>query len=371
MNISAIVPVWNNRDLLARLLATLEAQSRPAAELLIIDNGSTDGAPDLARARGARVIAMGRNAGFAAAVNRGILEASHPLVAILNTDVSLAPDYLEKLAAVNAPFATGKILSPSGLLDGTFDLTCRGATTWRGGAGHPDAPPFDQPRDIASPPWTAVLYRSEVFRRVGLLEESFESYLEDVDFGLRCAAQRITGRYVPDAWAVHLGSATLGRWHPETVRRLARNQLLLAARHCSARHLWPVLVAQFLWGAVAIRHGRGLAWAQGKFQGLRQFSTARIQMQQELLMTPGASQTNGENVCSSVGQPILAAAGFPAGAWTRWKACPQAGLPAPHLFSKQDPEVLEQVLRSNEQFIRAASQDTYWKLYFLLTGGAK
>ena len=66
MMISAIVPVWNGRDLLARLLTTLEAQSLPVAELLIVDNGSTDGAPDLARGRGARVIAMGRNAGFAA-----------------------------------------------------------------------------------------------------------------------------------------------------------------------------------------------------------------------------------------------------------------------------------------------------------------
>jgi GT2 family glycosyltransferase len=317
MKISAIVPVWNGRELLAGLLATLAAQSRPAAELLVIDNGSTDGAPELARARGARVIAMGRNAGFAAAVNRGIREAAHPLVAILNSDVSLAPDYLEKLAAAGAPFATGKILSPSGLLDGTFDLTCRGATTWRSGAGQRDAPPFDQPRDIASPPWTAVLYRAEVFRQAGLLEESFESYLEDADFGLRCAAQRIIGRYVPDARAVHLGSASLGRWHPETVRRIARNQLLLAARHCSARHLWPVLAAQFLWGGVAIRHGRGLAWARGKVQGLRLFSTARAQNRQE------------------------------------------------------DSELLEQVLRSNEQLIRACSQDTYWKLYFLLTRGAK
>ena len=50
MNISAIVPVWNGRDLLARLLATLEAQTPPAAELLVVDNGSTDGAPELARA---------------------------------------------------------------------------------------------------------------------------------------------------------------------------------------------------------------------------------------------------------------------------------------------------------------------------------
>ncbi len=271
MKISAIVPVWNGRDLLARLLTTLEAQTCPAAELLVVDNGSTDGAPEGARARGARVIPMGRNAGFAAAVNRGIREARHPLVAILNSDVELAPDYLEKLAAANAPFATGKILSPSGRLDGTFDLTCRGATTWRCGAGLPNAAPFDQSCNIASPPWTAVLYRAEVFRQVGILEESFDSYLEDADFGLRCALQGITGRYVPEAEAVHLGSATLGRWHPETVRRISRNQVFLAARHYSRRYVWPVLVAQLLWGALATRHGRGTAWARGKMAGSSRF----------------------------------------------------------------------------------------------------
>src|ERR1039457_4895177 len=93
MKISAIVPVWNGRHLLARLLATLAAQTRPAAGLLIVDNGSTARAPEGGGAAGARVIAMGRNAGFAAAVNRGIREAGHPLVAVLNSDVELAPDY--------------------------------------------------------------------------------------------------------------------------------------------------------------------------------------------------------------------------------------------------------------------------------------
>ena len=114
-------------------------------------------------------------------------------------------------------------------------MTCRGGTTWRCGAGQPDGPPFDQPREIHSPPWTAVLYRAEVFKQVGLLEESFESYLEDADFGLRCAAVGIVGRYLPDARAVHVGSASLGRWHSETVRRMSRNQLLLVARQVQRR----------------------------------------------------------------------------------------------------------------------------------------
>ena len=105
MRLTAIVPVWNGRDLLARLLSSLEAQTQPVSEVLVIDNGSTDGAPDFARSRGARVIAMGRNAGFAAAVNRGIAESRSELLAVLNNDVELASDYLAKLVAAAAPFA--------------------------------------------------------------------------------------------------------------------------------------------------------------------------------------------------------------------------------------------------------------------------
>jgi GT2 family glycosyltransferase len=180
-----------------------------------------------------------------------------------------------------------------------------------------DAPPFDIARDISSPPWTAVLIRSGVFARTGLLEEAFESYLEDADFGLRCAALGITGRYVPEACAIHIGSASLGRWHPETVRRIARNQLFLAARHPAVSSIWPALVAQTLWGAVAARHGTGLAWLRGKWEGFRRFSALRRQ--------------------------------------------------APNL----DPALLEPVLRFNEHFIREHSDETYWRLYFMLTREAK
>ena len=134
MSLVAIVPVWNGREVLERLLVSLEAQTQPASELLIVDNGSTDGAPELARRRGARVIAMGRNAGFAAAVNRGIRESRADWIAVLNSDVELAPGYLARLQASGAPFATGKILMAADdkRIDGTFDAVCRGAVAWRG-----------------------------------------------------------------------------------------------------------------------------------------------------------------------------------------------------------------------------------------------
>jgi GT2 family glycosyltransferase len=329
MSITAVVPVWNGRELLDRLLGSLEAQTRPVTELLVVDNGSEDGAPELARQRGARVIPMGRNAGFAAAVNRGIRESRGEWIAVLNNDVELAADYIATLVAAGGWYATGKILSSAGgtagattaIIDGTFDALCRGGTAWRVGSGRVDGAEFRMCREITSPPWTAVLFRAELFRRVGLLEESFESYLEDVDFGLRCAAQHLTGLYVPEAVAWHRGSATLGPWHPETVRRISRNQILLLARHYPCRLLlrcgWPIVVAQCLWGAVAFRHGAGVAWLRGKSEGLRSFAAAR-------------------NSCYSF-------------------------------------DGLLQHLRENEATIRSLQEatgfDRYWSLYFRLTGG--
>jgi len=323
MSITAVVPVWNGRDLLAKLLDTLDAQTLPPDELLIVDNGSTDGASDLARARGARVIPMGRNAGFAAAVNRGIRESRTEQIAVLNSDVELEPTYLATLAAQPAWFATGKILAarerPKRFIDGTFDAVCRGGTSRRIGHARPDGPAFSTPQSIYSAPWTAALFRAELFQRVGLLEERFESYLEDVDFGLRSAAHGLSGVYVPDAIAWHHGSASLGQWHPDTVRRITRNQIFLIARHYSQqmriRCSWPILVAQVLWGAMAIGRGHALPW----ICGLRE----AFEVQPE---------------------------------------------PAPHA------ENLHQLLTENERLIRAFQDssgfDTYWRLYFLLTGGA-
>jgi GT2 family glycosyltransferase len=162
-----------------------------------------------------------------------------------------------------------------------------------------------------------------LFDKIGLLDERFESYLEDVDFGLRCALAGCAGRYVPDAIALHQGSATLGRWHPEVTRLIARNQVFLLAKHYPARMLlryaWPIAVAQTLWGLVTLRHGRGWSWLRGKAAGIARFA--------EFRNNPPSGR--------------LAA-------------------------------VLAESERSIRSMQRESSSDFYWRVYFLLTaGGAK
>ncbi|MBZ5672949.1 MAG: glycosyltransferase family 2 protein [Acidobacteriia bacterium] len=280
MKVAAVVPHWNRRDLLQTLLANLAEQTRPFDEIIVVDNGSTDDSAAVAERAGVRVIRLDRNLGFAAAVNRGIASTQADWIAILNNDVTLAPDWLEQLLDAaekeQAWFATGKTLmagDPSRIggahIDGTFDAISRGACAYRCGSGKPDGPFWNQPRRISMAPMTAALFQRRLFEEIGTLDESFESYLEDVDFGIRCAIGERWGVYVPVAIACHLGSSTWGQWNKYSVRLIARNQLLLTAKHFRGLPRWPILAGQLLWGLVAVCHGCAGAYLQGKMAGMR------------------------------------------------------------------------------------------------------
>jgi GT2 family glycosyltransferase len=224
---------------------------------------------EVAREAGATVVEMGRNAGFAPAVNRGISESLTEWVAIVNNDVALEPDWLRELLSAasqtGASFAAGKLLKASnpGIIDGTFDLVCTGGTAWRAGAERPDGPQWDERRRISFAPLTAAVFRREVFDVTGLLDERFESYLEDVDLGLRCSASSLTGVYAPSGHGLHEGSATRGPWHTATVRQMARNQKFIQFKHFRSGPRWPALVAQLLWALLSLKHGTARAWLAG------------------------------------------------------------------------------------------------------------
>jgi hypothetical protein len=289
MKVAAVIPHWNRADLLSTALKSLALQTRSFDEVIVVDNGSTDNSAKVARELGARFLPLGRNTGFAWAVNRGIEEAQSDWVAILNNDVTLDPGWLENLLQAaqesQAPvaeqkwFAAGKILSAAdtSVIDATFDELSRSGCAWRCGAGRPDAPVWNELRPIRMAPMTAALFRADLFREVGSLDEAFESYLEDVDFGLRCSLCGFAGVYVPSAIAYHRGSETLGRWNSDTVRRISCNQVLLTAKHFGAQPRFPILAGQLLWGLVALRHGRAFSYIRGKFEGLRKARTLGIE----------------------------------------------------------------------------------------------
>ena len=283
--ITVVIPNWNRRELLTKLLDSLREQSHPIDEVIVVDNGSTDGSAAIAEASGARVIRLDDNRGFSKAVNSGIAAGQTTLVAVINNDVELSPDWLSRLAAAledsSTWFATGKILSAvrPGCIDGAFDLPAKSACAWRAGSERTDSEIWNHGKSIHFTSFTAALFRTELFVRVGPLDERFGSYLEDVDFCLRATLNGYQGRYVPEAVARHYGSATLGAWSAAMVRLISRNQTLLIAAHYPSRliisYAWRILIGQFLWGALAFRKGAGIAWVRGKWEGLRLFRAMR------------------------------------------------------------------------------------------------
>jgi GT2 family glycosyltransferase len=284
-DITVIIPNWNGGNRLERALQSVARQTATPSAVIVIDDGSTDDSPLAAERAGAQVIRLAQNSGFSRAVNAGLRSATTEWVMVLNNDVILEDDCLEVLVAAcqqnNAPFAAPKLLNlrQPDRLDGTFDLLARSGCAWRVGHGRPAMSDSSSMVPVQFIPLTAALLNRSVFLQAGYLEERFDSYLEDVEFFLRAALLGFSGLYVPTAVARHEGSATLGAWSPRMVELIARNQLLLVARHWPRNWFlnygWPVVAGQVLWGLLACRRGTGAAWLRGKWAGIRMFREYR------------------------------------------------------------------------------------------------
>jgi glycosyltransferase involved in cell wall biosynthesis len=108
MNISVVIPSYNRKALLLRTLAALRAQTLPALEVIVADNGSSDGSREAAAAAGARVVLEGER-GPAAARNRGAEAAAGDIIAFLDDDSAPEADWLERMSVFFAehPEAVG------------------------------------------------------------------------------------------------------------------------------------------------------------------------------------------------------------------------------------------------------------------------
>jgi GT2 family glycosyltransferase len=293
MTVSVVIPNWNQREFLVSALRSIRALRKPegcAVETIVVDNASTDESAEAAEAEGARVLRQERNVGVSRAFNAGIQASVGEYVALVNNDVELAEDWLERLLRAMTPgawFAAGKTLdwTDRTRIDGAGDAVCRGGASWRLGHGRADGPEFESPKKTFFPSATATIYRKAFFERVGGFEEAFFAYLEDVEMGLRAAAAGLEGVYEPQARAYHRGSATGVSWSPQMVRWMTAHQILLLAKHYPGglllRYARPILAAQLLWGALSLSRGRGGAWAAGIADGARRWRGLRSASRRE------------------------------------------------------------------------------------------
>jgi GT2 family glycosyltransferase len=272
--VSLIVVNWNGAGFLEDCLASLERQTYPNREFILVDNGSTDGSADILRAWSERlapstVICLDENTGFCRGNNLGFARARGEWIALINNDAVADPGWLEELVRHGRPDARigmlgSKILFqvPAGVIDKAGHLIYWDGQNRGRGTMEPDNGQYDADEEILWPDACAALYHRRVFEETGGFDETFFAYGDDADLGLRARLLGWRAWYVPAARVIHRHSATAGAYSPLKVMLVERNRLLLAVKNFPLPLLllnpfWTL--RRYAWHAVAALRRKGSA----------------------------------------------------------------------------------------------------------------
>ena len=237
--ISVVIPNWNRQALLRACLQSLAAQTLLDFEVIVVDNGSTDGSPEmiLAEFAGTVLIRNAENRGFCAAVNQGIRQARGTYIALLNNDAEADSRWLEELVAgISAEPGVGmcasKIFSyeQRQVIDKVGHLIFPDGQNRGRGSGQVDRGQFDHREEALLPDGCAAFYAARVFTEAGLFDEDFFAYADDAEMGLRARLAGFRCLYIPGAVVYHHLGATLGRFSAERLLLVERNRMWLAAK---------------------------------------------------------------------------------------------------------------------------------------------
>lgn len=282
---AVVIPSWNSAGLLPRCLDSLAGQGAEL-ELLVVDNGSTDGSVELLRERGVPHVSLPENVGFAAAVNLGAARTTAPMVLALNADTVLEPGAVGRLAAALAADPELGGVQPRILqLEAGATADVASARLYsRGMALSADGRAFEEGAGEAQDARSAAgevfgvcgaacLLRRELFERLGGYDERYFAFYEDVDLNVRARIAGWRFAYVPEAVVWHLGNASWlaeapspGAWN---ARLVARNRLATQVKFMPARALPRILAVELGSLARAAKQGRFRATLRGKLEGLR------------------------------------------------------------------------------------------------------
>lgn len=247
-DISAVVVNWNTRELLARCLQSLRANapSTRTLDIIVVDNGSADGSAESVRSDWpqVRLIANARNEGFTRANNRAIRTTTSPYLLLVNADAFVSPGCIDQLLARLEADPRAGVAAPrlvygdgswqrwtAGRAPSLISAACYFLFLERvlPAARHRSLYLAEDRRDAFQPEWVSsacMLVRRAALDDVGLLDENFFAYMDDVDLCQRLREREWSVWYCPDAQAVHvMGGSTrrrTGRPSPAAVRSFNR-----------------------------------------------------------------------------------------------------------------------------------------------------
>jgi len=218
--VSLLVVNYNGAGFLRDCLESLRALSYPRYEVVVVDNGSTDGSRGILAEFGfARVIQSGRNLGFAGGNNLGLRHCTGDLVLLLNSDTVVTTGFLEPLVRYLAEHpkvavVQGKMRLPrfGGVLDACGSFLTPLGFPYHYGYLKPDGPKYQRSYPVFSGKGACLLFRRDVISLAGgfLFDEDFFCYYEESDFCHRVWLCGFETHFVADSIIDHLMGATVG-----------------------------------------------------------------------------------------------------------------------------------------------------------------
>ncbi|HAT71971.1 MAG TPA: glycosyltransferase family 2 protein [Elusimicrobia bacterium] len=254
LNVYVVIPNLNGARLIADCLASLENQSLTHT-VVVVDNGSEDGSAEFIVKTFPCVVVLrqAKNHGFAGGVNLGIryaLAGGATHIALFNNDAVAGKDWLERLAdgfaRPDTGIVTGKFLKKGGgVIDSVGDEYSVWGLPYPRGRGETDRGQYDEPAEVFGATGGASLYSAAMLKDIGLFDERFFAYFEDVDISFRARLAGWRVRYRPDAVSYHVMGATSGRLQCFFRYHALKNLPMLFYKNVPLRW-WPRILPRFL-----------------------------------------------------------------------------------------------------------------------------
>lgn len=267
---------WNRRALLESCLRSLAREQGAPFEIIVVDNGSSDGSRELVQSltggpHAVSLIENPDNRGFCEANNQGIAAARGHFIALLNNDAEAEPMWLANLLAAfthpDVGMAASKILvwrEPGAtgppMIDKVGHLIYPDGQNRGRGSGELDTGQYDTVEETLWPDGCACMYRKTMLDEIGGFDEDLFAYGDDADLGLRARIAGWRALYMPAAVVWHHRGSSLGKQNPKRITLIERNRVLLAVKLFPGSLLClngPYYLARLLAGAVAALHNRG------------------------------------------------------------------------------------------------------------------
>ena len=215
--VSVVIVNFNGQKYLEECLGSLEHQSTRGFETILVDNGSRDESVGYLRNRFPWVLIVenGKNLGYAGGANAGIRAARGDLILTLNNDTIPSPDFIEKFTGLvpddpSVGMWAAKMVFPDGRINSAGICISRSGASWDRGMFEPDRGQYDRNEEVFGPCGGAALYRKKMLDDIGLFDEDFFLFMEDVDLAFRARLAGWRCMYNPSAKVVHVHGGTAG-----------------------------------------------------------------------------------------------------------------------------------------------------------------